>query len=72
MRETSPETTTPSKQTPPATSRTTNLSGGASRSSENQGGQNTRSGYARNQSEQSIITINNADRDFKGKEEKIG
>ena len=72
MHETSPETTTPSTQTPSATSRTTNLSGSASRSSGNREGQNTRSGYTRNQGEQSIIAINNADRDFKGKEEKIG
>eukprot|EP00957_Ditylum_brightwellii_P146323 11141535-Ditylum_brightwellii.AAC.1 len=71
MPETSPEMTTPLTQTPSATSRATSLSGSESRSSGNQGGQSTRSRFACSQGKQSIIAINNADRDFEGKEEKI-
>ena len=59
-------------QIPPATSRSTYLSGSASQNSGNRGGHSTRNGYARSRGEQSIIAINNADKDFKGKEEIIG
>lgn len=74
MPEPSPETTTPpaQTQTPSATSGATSLSGSASRSSGNQGGHSTRSGYTRSRGEQSIIVINNADKDFKGKDKTIG
>ena len=72
MSETNPETTAPPTQTPSAASGATSLSGSASRSSRNRGGQSTRSGYTRSRGEQSILAINNADKDFKGKEETIG
>ena len=63
---------TTTAQTPSGRIRTggTNTSGGASKNNGSQGGK-FMSDY-RNKVERSIITVNQADKDFKGKEDKIG
>ena len=72
MPDPTPETTTPSPQTTSGanSSGATNLSSSGNRNS-NRGG-NNRGGYQVSRGEQSIININTADREFKGKEETIG
>ena len=76
MPDTTPETTTPSPQT--KTGATSNSSGATNLSSSgyrigNRGGQNRGgSGYMISKGDQSIISLNTADREFKGKEEIIG
>ena len=61
-----PDTMTPAAQTPSGSSGegATNLSGGASRNSVNQGG-HSRYNY-RNRGGKSMITVNQAEKDFKG------
>ena len=76
MPDTTTETTTPSPQT--KTGATSNSRGATNLSSsgyriENRGGQNRGgSRYKISRGDQSIIGLNTADREFKGKEETIG
>eukprot|EP00957_Ditylum_brightwellii_P143427 10927192-Ditylum_brightwellii.AAC.1 len=74
MSEPNPESTTLPMQTSTETIGSTSLSGSVSRISGNQGKNSNRTAnsYGCSRGKQSIIAVNSADRDFRGKIERIG